>query len=95
LAVLHLQQAFEDSKQKQAAALFQQAPSFARAMLQVYQSMQAFPASAAGSARTGAMRHCSFTPRDLTAWVDGLKRWVLGDIQLVCTAPVCLLRLCV
>jgi hypothetical protein len=74
LFVLHLQQAFQDSKQKQATALFQQAPSFARAMLQIYQGMQALHSTAAGSARTGAMRHCSFTPRNLTAWVDGLKR---------------------
>lgn len=68
-------QAFTDSKHKQAAGLVQQASSIARAMLHVYQGLHALSTGAGISGSSGGMRHCSITPRDLTAWVEGLKRW--------------------
>jgi hypothetical protein len=67
-------QAFTDSKHKQAAGLVQQAPSIARAMLHVYQSLHVLATGAGASGTSAGMQHCSFTPRDLTAWVEGLKR---------------------
>lgn len=73
-------QAFTNSKRKQAGALVQQAPSIARAMLQVYQGLHALSCSAGGSA---GMRHCSFTPRDLTAWVEGLQRCVCMCVVVI------------
>jgi hypothetical protein len=66
-------QAFVDSKHKQASALVGQAPNIARAMLQVYHGLQAMLNSAADGTALAA-RHCNFTPKYLTAWVQGLKR---------------------
>jgi len=67
-------QAFESNTQKQAAAVVGQAPTFARSMLHVYQGLQTMSQLSMDSSVLSGMQHCSFTPRDLTAWVVGLKR---------------------
>jgi hypothetical protein len=66
--------------------LVQQAPSIARAMLQVYLGLHALPCSAGGSA---GVRHCSFTPRDLTAWVEGLQRCVTVGVVSISKIGLC------
>jgi hypothetical protein len=71
LRCVHLQ-AFGSSTQKQAAVLASQAGSYARCMVQLYQQLQASLGSSYGS--SGSKVHCSFNPRHLTAWVQGLQR---------------------
>lgn len=69
-------QAFGDNKSKQAALLISQAANFAKCMLQVYEQLQAqLQDRDVGNGITSSQRHyCKVTPRDLTAWVQGLKR---------------------
>jgi hypothetical protein len=66
-------QAFGSSTQKQAAALANQAGSYARCMVQLYQQLQAAFGSSYGSSSSSKV-HCSFNPRHLTSWVQGLQR---------------------
>ncbi|KAF6261448.1 ATP-binding dynein motor region D5-domain-containing protein [Scenedesmus sp. NREL 46B-D3] len=76
-----IQQAFGSSSQKQAAALTSQAASYARCMVQLYQQLQAAFGSSFGS--SGGKVHCSFNPRHLTSWVQGLQRYDLSHVDVV------------